>query len=261
MKYIRECRMGRPKSFKTGAVVGSYPKPMLYFQFDQDGISILPDKKNEQFDTGYSEVAFVEPEADKVLSSTAPIVCVDFTKYMPHALSNEFKPESATLGQDKFLQLYMGMIGKPFPFKTAVFDGLTGYTDILFTALASKNPGSLANAMQWAPLLGQFIRKTIISFNQLPCHTVMLLHSVIDKDELTGIVSENPNLYSKGLRDDVFGLFSQCFYSLIDAQGNPKVYTSDKYPVKGIGCRWPQGLSKEMNPDFKSIYGKELGLC
>jgi hypothetical protein len=44
MKYIREGRMGPPKSFKTGAVLGTYPKPLLCLEFDESGGDIIPSK-------------------------------------------------------------------------------------------------------------------------------------------------------------------------------------------------------------------------
>lgn len=92
----------------------------------------------------------------------------------------------------------------------------------------------------------------------MPLHVVVLLHSFIEKNELTGEITEKPNLYSQTLRDDFFGLFSQVFYSMKNMSGAPMVYVSDKYPVKGIGPRWPQGLPQENAPDFTSIYGKDL---
>lgn len=42
MKQIREIRWGPPKSFKTGAVAGTYPKPLLYFGFEEAGLDVIP---------------------------------------------------------------------------------------------------------------------------------------------------------------------------------------------------------------------------
>src|SRR6187200_3299525 len=44
MKYIREGRFGAPKTFKTGSVVGTYPRPMLVIQFDPGGLEIIRDQ-------------------------------------------------------------------------------------------------------------------------------------------------------------------------------------------------------------------------
>lgn len=125
--------------------------------------------------------------------------------------------------------------------------------------IAQWNPGAMLDARQWAGMAGGMIRKLILTLNHMPCHTVCLLHSYIEKNELTNEIREQPNVYSQTLRDDIFGLFSQVFYSAMTSNNMPVIWPSSKYPVTGIGPRWPQGLPKECPPDFKSIYGKELG--
>lgn len=266
-KFIRECRMGLPKQFKTGAVVGSYPKPMLYIGFDRGGLDVIPTKgaisspTDVKMDTTMDEVVFEKPEnilAVLAKNEQPKITAFDFTQASPLKLTFDFKPEASAMQYKAFVDFYNQLVGaKVFPWKTLVFDGATGFTDAVLNAISSVNPAAMADARQWAGMAGGTLRKTILSMTQLPCHVVVLLHSFIDKDETTGVISEKPNVYSQVLRDDFFGLFSQCFYSVKDTSGQPKVWPSDKYPVKGIGCRWPQGLGKEINPDFQSIYGKE----
>ena len=260
--------MGLPKQFKTGAVVGTYPKPLLYIGFDRGGLDVIPIKganKGSQdvlMDVTTEDVVYEKPSNIAVCLARPEqpkITAFDFTACSPMKLSFDFKPEASQLQYQEFINFYNQLVAaKAFPWKTLVFDGATGFTDAVLNAISSVNPAAMTDARQWAGMAGGTLRKTILSMTQLPCHVIVLLHSFIDKDETTGVISEKPNVYSQVLRDDFFGLFSQCFYSVKDSAGNPKVWPSDKYPVKGIGCRWPQGLAKEINPDFASIYGKEL---
>jgi hypothetical protein len=66
-KLIRELRWGPPKSFKTGAVTGTYPKPMLYLGFDVDGLSVIPSKNAIKgndlvpFDVAFEDIVVCEP--------------------------------------------------------------------------------------------------------------------------------------------------------------------------------------------------------
>jgi hypothetical protein len=260
--------MGLPKQFKTGAVVGSYPKPLLYIGFDRGGLDVIPSPGATKgptdvlMDCTTADVTYFKPGdiSTCLLAPQQPkISAFDFTTCSPKVLTMDFKPEASQLQYQEFIKFYNTLVAaKTFPWKTLVFDGATGFTDAVLNAISSVNPAAMLDARQWAGMAGGTLRKTILSMTQLPCHVVVLLHSFIDKDETTGVISEKPNVYSQVLRDDFFGLFSQCFYSVKDAAGNPKVWPSDKYPVKGIGCRWPQGLPKECGPDYTSIYGKEV---
>jgi hypothetical protein len=272
MKYIREARMGLPKQFKTGAIVGTYPYPMLYFGFDRGGLDVIPTKGARRgtndvlMNITYDEVKFVKPSEiatwlAKSAAELPKILAVDF----PLIMNNEFSLDTgATKCQTpmiEFRDMYNKVVAcKTLPFKTIVLDSVTGYTDACLSYISSANPNAMADARQWASQAGGLVRKVILSMTCLPCHVVVLLHSFIDKNEITQEVREHPNVYGQMLRDDFFGMFSQVFYAAKDAAGKPVIWPSDKYPVKGIGPRWPQGLPKECAPDFMAIYGKELAL-
>ncbi len=267
-KLIREARMGRPKQFKSGAILGTYPKPMLYFGLDRSGVDVLPSKNlmlpadYVQVDTFYEEIQHVKPIefANWAQKTDQPkVLSVDFTGECPTSIDLTMKPAASTLGLTRFTEVYNQIAGRPsLPWKTVVLDGATGLTDLILSYISASNPAAMADARQWAGQAGAYVRKTILAMTSLPCHFVCLLHSFVDKNEQTGEISEQPNVYSQILRDDFFGLFSQVFYSFKDSNGKPFIRVSDSYPVKGIGPRWPLGLPKECAPDFKSIYGKEL---
>jgi hypothetical protein len=156
-----------------------------------------------------------------------------------------------------FYRDYNQLTGKTvIPYKTIVFDSVTGYMDIIMSHLSSFNPNGMADARYWAFQVGQKVRQLILSSTCLPAHVVFIMHSTIEKDELTQQIRELPSVYS-GLRNDICGLFSQAFYATKN-NGKPVLWTNDKLFVKGIGPRWPANLPQELAPDFKSIYGKEV---
>lgn len=272
MKLIREARMGLPKSFKTGAVVGTYPKPMLYFGFDRGGVDVIPSKAVIASmqppllkpNVSYEEIKFIKPGflnevALLPMDKQAPVTAVQYYEGIPLALTLDAKPTKAVMPFTNFIGDYNLLSGRTeLPWRTIVIDSLTGFTDIVLNWIAGFNESMLLDARQWASCAGGKVRQMCLSATSLPCHVVVLLHMYIDKNEQTSEIRAMPNVYSQALRDDFFGMFSQCFYSLKRMDGTPIICVSDRYPVAGIGPRWPLGLPQENSPDFQSIYGKEL---
>lgn len=270
MKMIREARMGRPKTFKSGAILSSYPKPMLYYGLDRGGVDVVPSKNIVlppdyiQPDTRYEDIKHIKPTdfatvANLPMEQQARITAVDFTLEMPTTIDLSVKPMASQLQLQRFTEVHNATSQRPtLPWKTIVLDGATGLTDAVLAYISSTNPNAMTDARQWAGQAGAFVRKTILAMTALPCHFVCILHSQVDANP-DGTMSEQPSVYSQVLRDDFFGLFSQVFYAFKDPiTGLPFIRVSDEYPVRGIGPRWPLGLAKVNKPDFNSIYGREL---
>lgn len=264
--------MGAPKAFKTGAVVGTYPKPLLYLGFDRGGIDVIPPKANVlpanyiQPDVRYEEIERIKPGAIGALLARPEqpkVVAVDYTISETMSLSLDMMPGKATKPFNDFVADYNVLasfinIQKRVPFATVVFDSITGYEDMILGHIASVNAAAMDDARKWASQVGGKVRQTILTMTTWPCHVVVLMHSALDTNEITNAVRETPSVFSKGLRSDISGLFSQFFYATKTMLGVPVVWTSDKMYVSGVGPRWPLGLPQECPPDFKSIYGKEL---
>ena len=272
MKLIRECRMGKPKTTKTGAVVGTYPKPLCYFGFDRDGISIIPPKSytptpgSIPFDCTYEDITFEKVgTAATMLSQPAKskITVLDYTTEFPLEMTLDYTPQKAQEAAICFTRDFNAFnthirAKKEFPFKTVVFDSATGYADMMKMHLSSFNPNSMVDARQWAFMIGEKTRQLILASTAWPCHVVFIFHtSAPEKNEETSQVEELPSAYGKGFRDVIGGLFSQYFYATRSA-GKPVIKNSDYMMVRGLGSRWPAGLPNECPADFKSIYGKEL---
>ena len=274
-KYIRELRMGRPKMFKTGAVVGTYPKPLLYLGFDRDGISIIPRSsyKAEQsavvMDCSYEDITFAKTGtmSQEIAKPThSKITVFDYTQDMPLELMLTYTPQSAQLAAQQFqapltgdynqLVAYYRKTGS-IPWKTIVFDSMTGYGEVIKMHLAQANPNAMADARQWAYMTGEKQRQLCLSMTGLPAHIVVIFHTTEPEvNEETKMITELPNAYAKSFRDVVGGLFSQYFYATKEG-GKPVIKNADHMFVKGVGSRWPAGLAATVAPDFNSIYGRE----
>lgn len=276
MKLIREGRMGPPKSFKTGAVVGTYPKPMLVLSFDEGGLDVIPSKtmprNNDlvQFDCVAEDIVWIKPTEittalAKPESEQPKITAIDFCDSRVKQTDLAFK----VTGNSEPYSMVMSVINalvtadgrttrSSLPWKTIVFDPVTGFSDIVLLLIAANQPNSLADARQWASMIGSKVQQVVGVLTSLPAHIVILMHSQYEKNELMGSIVELPSIYS-GYRDKIGAYLSQFLYATKTA-GKPVVWTTDQMFVRGIGCRWPQGLPPICAPDFRSIYGKELGL-
>lgn len=254
--------MGKPKTWKTGAIVGSYPKPMLVFQYDAGGIDIVPikaivEETPYKYDCTLDDVIRIKPGELKIETPTKKITVVDYSLSAPLRLEETITPIKSRDAFEKCIADYNKLAGKTeLPWKTIVFDSGTGYANMTLNWISSFNPNSMADARQWAYQAGLKLQQMVISATALPAHVVFILHVEIEKNELTQQVNELPSVYSK-LRDNIAGLFSQVFYSTKTSTNKPVIWTNDKMFVKGIGARWPANLPQECEPMFQAIYGRE----
>lgn len=265
--------MGLPKSFKTGAVAGTYPKPLLAFMFDEGGLDIIPPRGAVippnliPMNVTSDDIVWIKPGEfsswlSKPTTEQPKILAINFYNEIKHPVTADVKQYGDTAGLQALVttldQAYAwASSGKPLPWQTGLLDSLTGLNDSILSFISKYNPNALSDARQWAAQAGVKTKQACAAMNGLPWHAVTLLHSIIDKDELTSVVSELPNVYSK-FRGEVSGYYSQFFYATKDANKKPVIWTEDKMYVKGLGARWPIGLPPECPPDFKSIYGREL---
>jgi hypothetical protein len=249
--------MGLAKTFKTGAIVGSYPKPLLYFGFDNGGLDIIPTSKTDGFDISQADIDRIAGGKFS-MQATKPVTHIDYSSSQILTLATDYLPTKSQAAFMDFHNDYNKLAGKAeLPYKTIVFDSVSGLMNISLQHMSSFNPNALGDARVWAANIGQKVRQLILSATCLPTHVVFIMHSEVEKDELTGRIREIASVYSN-LRNEITGLFSQVFYATKDPTGKPVIWTTDKEFVRGIGPRWPVGLPPVCAPDFNSIYGKEL---
>lgn len=270
MKYIREGRMGNPFSFKTGAVVGTYPTPMLVALFDEGGLDVIPSRaqlaaNNANKDLVHMDVAYedikwatvaeVREMKTKQPSELPKVTACSFVSPKTTKLDAVYKVAGNSQQFMEFLALTDVLYGsETLPWKTIVVDSLTGYQEAVLFHQAQYNAGDMGDARKWAANVGEKVRQLTASLLSLPAHVVLLLHTNLNKNELTGAIIEEPDIYSK-LRNTYGKMFSSFFYST-KVNGKAKIWTSDQGFVKGIGSRGV--LPPVCDPDFTSIYGKEI---
>ncbi len=247
-KLIHEGRFGPPKSFKTGAVVGTYPRPLFVLSFDAGGLEIVREPIT------YIKTEGLAEWVKKPTASLPPITAIDFSGLGRGQLSTTFVPTPDGVTFDLTIKA-INLLSQSCPWKTVVLDTVTGLSDCIYAFQSATLSAALADPRKWAGNIGMKVKAIIARVNSLPCHSVFIMHSEDTKNEQTGDISEKPMIYSR-LRDEAGGLFSQFFYSFIES-GQPKIRTQSFGLVKGIGCRWPADLPAVCGPRFNDIYGKE----
>jgi len=260
-KLIREIRMGPPKAWKTGAVVSSYPKPMLVFEGDDGGLDVIQQPitwvKPTEFPTFLDTVK-------KTPTYLPPITAIQFSKNEGIQLNENFAPLP---DKDSFIQFNgaANAVFKYCPFKTVVLDPITKLSEIILSAYAQKNVSKMDDARKWASAVGQRTQQTIAAFFTLPCHVVCLMHTALEtKRDNNGNILETfmePVIYSK-LRNMLGSLPSQFFYQdsiVVAAKRETYILTVPDGRVRGIGARWPTGLAPKISdPTFDNIYGEAV---
>lgn len=269
-KLIREGRFGPPKTFKTGAVVGTYPRPMLVLECDEGGLDIIPKTPTAvpgqiKLDVTYGDITFIKPDALSThlvpTSPPPPILCVDFSdgnlQEIPCdglAAYNAQPNVTAFPNVIRALNQVIRRAKEPatFPWRTVVFDNTTSFSRFVYGHIAAVNSGAFSDARKWAPMIGNKVAAVIQELCHLPAHVVVIMHESTDKNEVTGEVRTEPMIYSQ-YRQIVGGELSSFFYQR-RVNGVPKIVTSDNGFIKGLGARWPV-LPNECGVTFEDIYG------
>lgn len=253
MNHIREARMGPANTWKTGAVVGTYPRPLLVLEGDEHGLSVIRDPV-EVVDTAGLRLLAAKPR-----EALPPLTAVYFDPHPPSTGSVLIK-EFGTVPDKETFPVFVEMFNVLFdvgcPWKTVVLDPLTRLNEIVQRYHASVKAGELADPRKWASSIGQKVAQVVYALKMLECHIVVILHASIDKDELTGQVSYSPMLYSR-FRDSISNVMAQFVFAKLD-KGQAVVLTRDDGYVTGLGCKWPTGLPAKVGPTFNDIYGNAV---
>jgi len=251
MKYIREGRFGMAKQYKTGAVVNTYPKPLLVLSFDEGGLDVI------QTPVVYIQPSEIEAYLKKSPEELPPIVAIDFCDTQKRTLTPIYQASGNSAGFQTFVDVTNKLCAtSTIPFKTVVVDPITGLSDLILSHIAATQASAMADARKWAGNIGLKLAQTVGVMTQLNAHVVFIMHAAQQQNELTQEISILPLIHSR-FKDRVGALLSQFFYATKE-NGKAVVYTTDKGYVKGIGARWPANLPAVCPADFTSIYGKEI---
>lgn len=266
-KLIREGRFGPSKCWKTGSIVGTYPKPMMVYSLDSGGLDIIPQKGTilpsnyYPIDISAEDIKYIKPREfeewkKKPITEQPKVLAIDFAQADPRELNLlwSFPKDSNSLPD--FINICNSILRGPCPWKTVVLDNFSRLSDIILGFMVGANPGMMNDARQWASATGQKIAAINAELTKLPCHYVCLMHEDTDKNELTGEIRTEPLIYSK-VRGLIGGSLSSFFHQK-KVNGKPMIDTTDMAYVKGIGQRWPVNLPPECAPTFQAIYGESV---
>lgn len=234
--------------YKTGKTVssGTFPKPMLFFDFDYDGYTSIintKDKAGTQVVKDIDKITFVhlyrEPET--------------FELSMKLDMAKPMAPKYAAAGERTFIELHnhmnsllkdgtvnLGTLEKPDikgPFKTIVFDNLTAMFGVWQNTSLKQNNMSSLRLADYGVFDKQFTDVFLPAVRHIPGvdHVVLLDHTTIDRDEITGAISEYPIGTSKAMGKNMGRLFSEIYYQKVE--GDKYVWRTRKTGFFQAGSR------------------------
>lgn len=267
-KLIREGRFGAPKTFKTGSVVGTYPRPLLLLNCDEEGWSVIP-SRNEKVREDFIKIEVFAEDLTFIKASDLPAYCRKKPEELPPVtvlevldfktiklMTESYQPLGNSNPLNSFVSAVNNLIQIGCPWKTVVVDSISGLNDLILEHVSATNPKTLADPRKWAPMTGGKVAQCMGVLTSLPAHCVFIFHESFRENEATQEIRIAPLVHSQ-FRDRVGGLLSQWFYAF-KQNGKPKVRTTDIGLVKGIGARWPANLDDVIDPTFKAIYGGVL---
>jgi hypothetical protein len=247
-KYLREGRMGPPFSYKTGAVVETYPKPLLILEFDPSGLDVVKQPIERIKYTQLSEYC-KKPQAE-----LPPVLAIEFQEVEKKVFSLNMDSHSAVTA-NVILEVVNKLVTEGCPWKTVVVDPITGLTNAFIGYIGINDPKAMLDARKWAYMVGVLIERVIMVVQGLPCHSVFIIHCQTDKNEVTGEIITEPMVPSS-FRQRLPGIFSQFFYAAIEG-GKPVVYAQPTGFIKGLGMRAPKASPDKTGANFRDIYGSE----
>jgi hypothetical protein len=266
-KLIREGRFGPPKVFKTGAVVGTYPRPLLLLNCDTEGWSVFPSRTEKvredyiPFEVFAEDLTFIKASqlseyCRKKREDLPPVTVLEVLDFKKHVMLQTYQPLANSKPLNDFVLAVNTLVQQGCPWKTVVLDSITGLNDLIIEHVSEDNPKALLDPRKWAPMAGSKVAQCIGVMTSLPSHCIFIFHESFRENELTQETRIAPLVPSQ-FRDRVGGLLSQWLYAF-KQNGKPMVRTNDFGLVKGIGCRWPSGLPDVCGPTYKDIYGSAL---
>jgi len=251
-KLIREGRFGPPKSYKTGAIVNSYPRPMLVLEGDQGGLDVSTDPP--------LWLPQVEDLVEACQASEQPPLSA--FSYTPTSLGGTLLDEttfSIPADPEPYRRLAHAVNAltqafkeSPCPWKTVVLDPITAVTEAAYRNLSTYQPDQLKDPRKWSPSVALKVKQVIEHLATLPCHFVFIMHARLGRNELTGEINYEPIMYSD-FRNLIGAIPSQFFFADI-RDGEAVVLTSPEPYVKGVGARWPAGLPSPCGATYQEIY-------
>jgi len=146
--------------------------------------------------------------------------------------------------------------GKPLPFQTLIIDTITTMGDSLLedyrevSQLGVKRPNKDQNSQSDYGLFGNHIRQIVTPALALDCHVVIIGHTRPEKDELTGIVT-NQIMFPGAFSEKIGLYFEEVYFAKVDKEGKHMLQT--KADSKTPMCKTARKLPAEIPAHFSEI--------
>lgn len=255
-KYIRELRFGKPKTWKTSSVVGTYPTPICLLNWDKDGYTSVVGRKmakltSDEFRKAIADKSFVW--------TTNEVWILDYAHQdKPRIATDQFKNQTQVP-----LQRFISDVNAMFdncPFKTVVLDSTTLLNTGVMEFVLQLNSVKMPTLPLWGQILGK-LEEIIGCMCSLPCHVVLISHEDAEKDELTSEITLWP-MFTGQMKRKAGMQVSQYLYATTETTGDGKtkgvIYTQPRGLIRGLGMRFPQGRPAVCEPTFEGVYGKNF---
>lgn len=258
MKHIRELRVGQPKTYKTGAVINTYPKPMLVFEGDEGGLSI-----SDHPITWLKDYAAFDLACKLSIDKQPPITAWQFAN-VGGKLYDAYGPIPAKGAMANFNKFGNCLLQSGCPWKTFVLDPATELTELILGDFLVAEPNKMKDARKWAYPVGLKVAQTMQAFFTLKAHVVIIMHTakekeVNDEGQIKRIYEE-PVIYSK-VRDFIGHIPDQYIYAGLRVVGGKREAYVDILPTSimaGLGMRWPKHDKERIGATFEDIYGESV---
>lgn len=145
---------------------------------------------------------------------------------------------------------------QPLPFQTLVIDTISTMADSILedyryvSQLGIKRPNADQNSQSDYGLLATHVKQIITGILSLDCHVVVVGHTMREKDETTGVIT-NQIMFPGQMSNRLGIYFQEVYFARLDSAG--KHVWQTKADPKSPFCKSARGLPPEIPANFAEI--------
>lgn len=141
-----------------------------------------------------------------------------------------------------------------------VIDSLTSFQQPVLEFILALNGRLITVQQDWGQAIAK-VNEILQSGVATPFDYILIAHTHIEKDELTGKIEEGLLIYGKTLPNVILAKFDDIFYATIENTPTGQKYLWGTMPegfLKGVGTRNFDGLPSKIEPNFEKFYKDKL---
>jgi hypothetical protein len=245
------CIVGPPKTGKTRSI-GTLPGKTIILSSDPDGYESL--RKPYKLATPGSGNALC------TLLSDQDIVVSDYCQIQRELSTAMTREARAPHGQRAWTAFVPDLNAATHcpACDNIVIDGLTGLSDMVLNAVIVMNKATNKSNLQ--AHYGDAIEKIKEIVNICAGsgkNFILLSHTTLEKDELSGRLVERPLVYGKKLPDELMAMFSTIFRTDVKPERDYGWLTNPTQLLETVGSRAKDDLPKRIPQNFGLLVGSK----